>query len=126
MKQLRIALLSVTAAVLMSGTALAQKQKEVITSFVTFVAPSSFDELWSDADAVVHVKVLGSRGTTRAQGNPEIGSPSPFTEHRVRIIEVFRGPEALTGFESKVLQQAGEVVTEDKIFRIADEVPLCV
>ncbi len=102
-------------------------EKEVRTRHVTFIAPESFDSLWSESDAVIHVKVLGGRAVGRKIPQLERPSTAVHTDHRVRVLEVFRGPVELETLGEKdltVIQVAGEIETIDQIIRIADEVPL--
>lgn len=112
--------------------------KSVRTQHITFIAPSSMDELWDDADVVAHIRVLGSRPELRP-GSAEGGTKHVFTAHRMRVLDVFKTDVSMdcaslasevaecsprVGDELPLLQRAGEVETEDEIIRLADEVPL--
>ncbi|HVG24689.1 MAG TPA: hypothetical protein VND45_11085 [Thermoanaerobaculia bacterium] len=135
---MRVIILVFTAFSLCCLPSAAQPPKRISTHHITFFVPPSFDELWSGAELVARVRVIGSRGELKPT-NTRPGSTNVFTRHRLRVLELYKtrvsadcaasAPSVLqcapaVADELVMLQNAGTVETEDEIVRVAGEEPL--
>jgi len=94
------------------------QSKEIRTVEVDDVVPAGgVPELFKAAQIVVRGRVLGSRQT--AWKHPAVSEVIPQIEHRIRIVEVFKGDAGqLQGKEVTVEQEAGEAENAGRIYRV--------
>ncbi|HEX2059522.1 MAG TPA: hypothetical protein VHK90_02175 [Thermoanaerobaculia bacterium] len=123
---------------LLSCIAYAETEKSPRVQHITFIAPASLDELWSSADVVAQVRIVGGKPELRT-GQSDPKARYVFTTHRTKVVDVLKSivssecarlsqditdcsPRA--GAELTLQQSAGEAESEGEIVRIADEIPL--
>ncbi|HEX7709122.1 MAG TPA: hypothetical protein VF701_21880 [Thermoanaerobaculia bacterium] len=110
--------LLVLVALISMGSALdvvAGDPKKLMEQEILEVQPSSFDELWDDAAAVVHARVIAASPSVRTAG-------TVFTPVRLQILEGFKGNIEWTRQEWQltVYQMAGEVESNGIVVRVRD------
>lgn len=101
------------------------EQKPVRVIDITYLSPSSLDDLWQEADLIARVRVRETSMKAKEPA-PGIKTPLVYTEAKVEVIQQYRRKrtDAGTGTSLVVAQRAGRLELADEIIEIADVEPL--
>ncbi len=107
----------------MCVTANAQKPVRVVD--ITYLRPSTLDDLWQDADLVARVRVVETAMKAKEPA-PGIKTPLVHTEAKVDVLQHYRRKRTDTavGTSLVIAQRAGRLELADEIIEIAHIEPI--